>query len=174
MKIPIKNPLASVLKVSVAALCALLAGGFFSCSKRLDGEVPNKPCECPGNKPMNASHAKRKGDAYIFDGYPSDELREKLFSHYDLGKGEFVYYFVVERKYDFVWMVRYESSMFPDIIKVCNFPDFAKAWEIPEEGLKVNFAGSFHRTCEWMTLYVFEERELSFSTEIVLTQLKKK
>jgi len=63
--------------------------------------------------------------------------------------------------------------------RICNFPDFAKEWDIPEEGLKIYFEGSFYESCVRKPYDAYgvggdEDLWPFFSYDFVLTHLKRR
>ena len=185
---------------TLCAVCLLLAGFFYSCTNsselgiELGGEVPYQPCPCDEGKSMQAiltvdeSHKVLQVETYLFNGYPSDEVLKKAFPYkkplmlplsYPIYS--FTYFIIYDSKNDLYWF--YKSGVMSYATgRVCNFPDFAKEWDIPEEGLKIFFTGSLYNSCQTKSYYGLfgfygderDEIDINFSYNLVLTHLKRR
>ena len=192
-----KNPFERKQKGAMSALCVvclLLAGSLNSCGKKADlgGEVPYKPCTCDEGKSMqpilngDGDHGVMQIEAYLFNGYPSDEVLAKAFPEKDLKPLKppssypvffFLHFIVFDSENDYAW-IKTSGPMHASAVRICNFPDFAKEWDIPEEGLKVYFAGSFYESCEYKPYDAFgvgdEDLFIYFTSDFLLTHLKRR
>ena len=118
-------------------------------------------------------------EAYLFNGYPSDEVLLRAFPDKKKPLDWSVNYFIVfNSENDFAWIVEY-GAMSSACGRICNFPDFAKDWVIPEEGLKIYFAGSSYKSCENKPYDLFgdggdEDYWPFFNFNLVLTHLKRR
>ena len=195
MKTLKNNQFERMKKGAVATLCVLmLAGSLFSCKNASEDEeeLPFVSCPCYAGKPMVpwiTWEKKQKVieiDALLFKDY---------FSYWEYGRSEETPFpsccsLILESKINLVYLncFCFELDM-PSLSssKICNFPDFAKEWEIPDEGLLVHLAGKYYWNCEG-TSYMIHERttgdnpdnynyigevERSFAELIVLTHLKR-
>jgi hypothetical protein len=143
----------TVLKT--AAILLILAG-IFSCRKDKDKDqndsVPYMPCPCEGKEKVDLmatnaqlfkdsipSSIKNKYNTYVI--YHSDSDSATFYTHPDI----FVIY------------------------HICNFPDYAKKWDIPRQGCEIYLKGQIYRPC--YTLFHPMDRAYY---DIVLTTLKLK
>ena len=176
-----------VLKITAVML--VVAGCLFSCTKKSEagGEVPFKPCSCDEDNSMqpilygDGVHGVEKVETYLFSGFPSHELFTRAFPE-EIEPFSFRprYFIVFDRKNDLAWIAE-QAIMGSSSSRICNFPDFAKEWVIPEEGLKIYFAGSCYESCEDKEYYgrygYGDERDeigVLFHSDFVLTNLKRR
>ena len=107
--------------------------------------VPYKSCQCEEGKYMQPMQRGTPSvdwviqeEAYLF----KDALPEQLPSMYDDNDLSILKYCIIyDSKTNDVCM--YECGrMSTDMGRICNFPDFAKKWTIPEDGCKIYFEGT--------------------------------
>jgi len=144
------------------AIALLLAGSVFSCAKRGEssGEVPYKPCPCETN---DVSLGTIKGEARLFVDEQSSRNTEIIVYH------SYVYDYFSDRAYLKLKLnsLPFFSENLPDwsgVLDICNFPDFAKKWEI-SGGIDVYYEGIIYPHCE-----EFGCREFCYN--FILTKLK--
>jgi len=117
----------------------MLAGGVTSCKKEKNGNVPYKPCPCK-NKP--ASNSFSRGEAYLF----RDSVPRQIIFDIDPAVSGIIYYSETGEAY-----IGFRGFSVTDALLhtgfICNFPDFAKEWDIPENGLKIYFEGQAYTAC---------------------------
>ena len=126
----------------------MLAGGLPSCKdkEKLEGNVPFKLCPCEEEKPLAATtQLFSQGEAYLFrDSISWDQLdwsdpfRKVCWIVYNSETDE--------------TRINFENFALPVhgirvVGPICNFPDFAKKWDIPANGYKVYFEGKAYAPC---------------------------
>lgn len=79
---------------------------------------------------------------------------------------------LVDRQKDSYCFIRTAGLI--DISRICNFPNFASKWKIPENGCKVYFTGALYESCEYQ--YTPHDccgiEGLCFNYDFVLTSLE--
>ena len=137
-----------------AAMVLMLAGSFFSCLKKVEsdggGNVPYKPCDCSWiefGEPMKEKGYRKFKDVYLF----KDDVPEQMFTQmHELSKRKQISYIVFNSDTDHVGMDILPIQGSGNIIstgRICNFPDFAKEWTIPQNGVKVDVEGVTYEAC---------------------------
>ena len=152
-------------KVVAVALCVVLAGSFYSCEKRAEangGEVPFVSCPCENN---DEALGIIKGEARLFF--------DEVFWSAPMDSERIV-----------VWSA---TSEYPDLAKlalddprfrtpsgggvfvdICNFPDFAKEWNVPG-GVTVYYEGTLYPWCDILGILC---RGMGPCYSMILTKLK--
>ena len=177
-----KNPFATMQKVTVATLCVICMLFSWSCQSNMDGqpdiheidEVPYKPCPCGEEEPFYEKQFFSKGEVYLFkDSIPvqkDNQMSNKIHS----------------APFPMVCCIVYDSETDAASISIanscldrksgcimvrgliCNFPDFAKEWVIPENGCRVDIEGLIYSgSCEPHYAYYIP-------INCMLTKLKRK
>jgi hypothetical protein len=127
--------------LTFAAIVLLLAGSF-SCGKENNEDVLYAPCACD-DKPL-AELRLPSGEAYLFnDSIPNDmdfQIRDELY------QGHIVNWIVYDSETNKASLTVGEGAI-RNICEICNYPDFAKAWSIPQNGCKVYFEGITYEPC---------------------------
>ena len=131
---------------AVTTLCVvIMAGSFFSCTKRGEsdegGMVPFELCLSDERGSDELTNVI--GEAYLFNDSISDEIRNKLYKEVEiLGYAAWIVY-GGDIVYDIDNIATLYVSTQYDIgtYYICNYPDFAKQWEVPLTGQKVYFEG---------------------------------
>ena len=153
------NQFERMKKGTVATLCVLmLAGSFASCGKRGEsgGDVPYMPCPCE----FNVESVTIKGNARLRIGTTAHtSFWEECISWVSNDDGESAVLWLNPNISDWEVMA---------IVDICNFPDFAKQWSTPEEGIDVYYEGIMYPM--WCEEYRGGCRELCYS--MILTKLK--
>jgi hypothetical protein len=131
----------------ITAIVMMVAGSVSSCGKRSEagGEVPYKPCSCEEGKPSVGLFPT--GEAYLFKNYIPEQMANQISEELSDASHKvcwMVYY--SETDDVFMWIGNLNDFLFYHG-KICNFPDFAKKWAIPENGCKVDFEGLMYETC---------------------------
>ena len=176
-------------KVVAVALCVVLAGSFYSCGKRVEagGEVPFKACPCDEDKSMQLADWGDTPVEFYLEGYlfkdfrPENLILEPFVKHEDPLLTH-AYYIVYDSEKDMAcYSVEGGIPGTGSPLRICNFPYFAKEWNIPENGLKISFSGVFYFSCErkaymeccgsgdWSSQGGFY-----FAYDIILTNLKRR
>ncbi|MDR2066080.1 MAG: hypothetical protein LBP85_10300 [Prevotellaceae bacterium] len=132
-------------KILQTAALLLILAGMLACGKEeknTQGNVPYRPCDCD-DKPL-ANLDFPSGEAYLFnDSIPNDmdfQIRDEL------NQGHIVNWIVYDSETDKTSLTVGEGSI-RNICEICNYPDFAKAWSIPQNGYKVYFEGITYEPC---------------------------
>ena len=129
-----------------AAILLLVAGNLVSCTNRVETEVDYFPCFCSDENNESEELEHIKGTAYLFKGcvrlIPYDGTnRDKRLS---------IITFDPEEK---IACIYYNDPIGIGaggaINRICNFPDFAKEWNIPETGIIVNYEGYRYKACKY-------------------------
>jgi hypothetical protein len=107
-------------------------------------DVPYKPCPCEGKENINL---KIPENALLF--------KDSTYNN----KDSIAYYAIYNAG----------SSSGRIIVNICNFPDYAKKWDIPMQGCEIYLKGNLYSPCYEIPNY---GEELCF--DIVLTNLKLK
>jgi hypothetical protein len=122
--------------LSFAAILLIMASAF-TCGKEKEdnGSVPYAPCSC-NDKPL-AQLNFPSGEAYLFkDSIPNDmdfQIRSSYCIVFDSKKG--------------TAQLTIGRGDIGSICEICNYPDFAKVWDIPINGCKVYFEGITYEAC---------------------------
>ena len=110
-------------------------------SKGEGGKVPFKACPCE-NQPLTEVQFPLGIEAYLF----REPVTEQMLREPPLRKQWIV--FDSETGNAYLWIQSGIPGSVPGIGRICNFPDFAKEWDIPETGLKVYFEGLTYEICQ--------------------------
>ena len=122
----------------------------------LTGTVAYKRCPPQGLDPVMPLSGIQfpQGEAYLFKDSVSEEMITKLKNYWIM---------VFDSKTD---MAGFYTIKLPISGIICNFPDFAKAWDIPEDGCKVYFEGLTYQSSYGGITY-------GLQFDYVLTNLKR-
>ena len=140
--------------IKLVALIALLTGGFSSCTEKeeLGGDVPYKPCPCEKEMPLWEIQQFPRGEAYLFKDSIPIQMVNKINTEMYLDPFPKICWIVYDSEIDDA-CINIGNLFYPDggsissIGSICNFPDFAKEWIIPENGCKVNLEGIMYEPC---------------------------
>lgn len=125
------------------AIALLLLIGGLGCEKEIMNNVPYGVCPCSENEQL-ASLSFPKGEAYLFnDSLPIQRETQLLVDAYEGGTS---IWFVFNSKTNSANLYIAIGSIL-NICKICNYPDFAKEWNITKNGQKVYFEGITYQTC---------------------------
>jgi hypothetical protein len=119
------------------AIVLLALASTFTCWKEDNGHVPYKPCDCEKEK-MNIGLELFNGEAILFKDLPEEQHNEKIY-----GSGKRVIFYNSETDYTVLYV--YSNILYRAYI--CNFPNFAKVWNIPQDGKKVYYRGTMYHAC---------------------------
>jgi len=173
-----------LINIRHIAILLFLAGSFYACAEKTEaeckgGEVPYKPCEFDsGGKienPFDETGKLRLKEVYLFRGL-STQMYEKVL--YEMSKGLVVGYIVFNSEtgssnIHIIVPCNVNWTVF-GIGTICNFPDFAKKWNIPQNGIKVDIEGILYYAC-WggpCDIVNFGDGRVRFN--LMLTNLKRK
>jgi hypothetical protein len=124
----------NILKLTVILL---ILTSSFTCKKtepETDGIVPYAPCSCEDKE--QASLIFSPGEALLFkDSIPNDMAFQILS------------WIVFDSKTDTAILTIGGKGAIEHICEICNYPDFAKAWDIPINGCKIYFEGIAYAPC---------------------------
>jgi hypothetical protein len=119
-----------------------------SCSKEGSetGEVPYVPCPCEEEKEL-ASFSIPTGEAYLF----KDSIPQQIWFQINIKiseSNEVVKWIIFDTKTNrAVLQVGKTDTLLRKVCEICNYPDFAKEWDIPINGRKVYFEGITYQAC---------------------------
>ena len=131
------------------AIVLFFAGCFCFCAEKggeeplREGEVPYKPCPCEIGWILLEEEYVPK-EAYLFKDSIPKEIRRKLTSPEYLEIVSTSCWIVVNSELNSAWIeIRAPKSIYGWECngEICNFPDFAKEWDIPVEGCLVDIEG---------------------------------
>lgn len=134
--------------LKIVAIVLMLAGSFYSCKEReeSDGTVPYKPCSC--EKELFTGLKFSQGEAYLFRDYIPEKMTKQINDEIYSAPFPLVCWIVYYSETDVADIsFRSNSGGITYVGTICNFPDFAKEWIIPENGCKVNFEGRILESC---------------------------
>lgn len=113
----------------------LILAGILGCSKgkvRQGGYVPFQPCDCENPQ---TNFQDPRVEAYLF--------RDSILRQVNNPFGVWIVYNTETEEADILFAISGMVWTGP----ICNFPDFAKKWDIPQNGIKVYFEGRMYETC---------------------------
>jgi hypothetical protein len=153
--------------------CLFIAGllGFGGCASMnsdengdnyTGGAVPYAPCPC-GEEGDHQNHIT-KGEALLFVNSVPKQIDSDYFGEGREYRNYIVYYSEGDSAELYEFHDRYKV-----ICSICNFPSFAKKWNIPDSGVTVDYEGKYYDAC--YPIYGFA----NFSHySMILTELKLK
>ncbi|MCL2098748.1 MAG: hypothetical protein FWH23_08355 [Bacteroidales bacterium] len=160
-------------KVTVLVLCVMLAGSLYSCAEKAEtgGEVSYKPCPCEEGKEEALLY---KGEAYLVKDTLSIELLYTWLEEKNptLLNGIILFCIIFDSKTNSTCLYS-TGYMYVNMGRICNFPDFAKEWDIPKNGCKVYFEGIRSRSCEYVPQQCCGWNDFYFGFDFTLTNLKR-
>jgi hypothetical protein len=120
-----------------------------SCSKENieTGEVPYAPCPCEEEKELTNLKIP-DGEAFLFkDSIPQQilvQINNKISQ-----SNQAVKWIILDSKTNMANLhVSKTETLLRKACKICNYPDFAKEWDIPINGRKVFFSGIGYEACD--------------------------
>ena len=152
-------------RILITVVLLLLAATLSSCKKKDEkeeepgivdclpcgeagGEVPYKPCHCEEYpvKPAEGVTNFSQGEAYLFRaGSISEQMTNKMNAERDSSIVCMIIYYSMDSAIMYI-NGRETANQRGGI---CNFPDFAKEWDIPETGCKVDVEGMMYIDCHY-------------------------
>jgi len=149
----IKNPFERKQKGAVSALCVMfivLMVSLSSCVQKAVVEesdegvkVPYVPCTCEENPLAELQFSQL--EAYLLkDSIPKQidfEIRSELYE-----SSKEVCWIVFDSKTNNA-ILTVGGGAIRNICEICNFPDFVKEWNIPQNGCKIYFEGLTYQPC---------------------------
>ena len=130
------------------SILLILSGAFYSCTKNGKedgGEVPYISCPCD-EKPMSELQFPQ-GEAYLFKDFIPEQMNLKIQTELHKSSGT-VCWIVFDSKTN-IAKLSIGGGAILNVCEICNFPDFAKSWNIPLNGCKVYFEGVNYSPCEF-------------------------
>lgn len=164
-----------------ATILLILAQILFFCSEKeegLGGDVPYEPCPCDNGEAelMEQQYQIPEGAALLF----KDSIPEQMKYDYKI---LYRLYILFDSKTNNAHLIVRSGSGYPNRMGIiCNFPDFAKKWDIPENGCLVYIKGLNYQSCmpeeEITTDRPFEHYNPAFYVgndrfDYILSRLKK-
>lgn len=104
-------------------------------------EVPYTTCNCEDKK----FTGNTEGYAYLFRDSIPEKIEAELFQK-GVSSDKGSYWIVYYEKADSAVLYGFHSPL-NIVCEICNFPEFAKKWEIPETGKKVHYIGKCYEPC---------------------------
>jgi hypothetical protein len=126
----------------------LILTSSFTCEKtetEIDDIVPYAPCSCEDKEQANLIFSP--GEALLFKDYIPEQIQKEMHEElYQEGNKTGLKWIVYDSKTDTVCLYVGLSNMLC-IHEICNYPDFAKEWNIPQNGQKVYYDGIAYQPC---------------------------
>ncbi len=146
-------------KSALFVIIAILSLGT-GCEKN---NVPYGKCDClkMEKADLNLTNAKA---VLLIVSTDEEEMKLQLLSHDD--PIDIIY----NRQSDMAHII-YRAGCSVNICRICNFPDFAKKWNVSDKGQDVYFEGQTYLSCQEFTGHT---DGLRFYYDYVLTTLMKK
>ena len=124
----------------------LFAAGLFACGEKEKlGNVTKILCACDGTRTLASFKNFPQGEAYLFkDSIPQSmhiQMRDKI------NNGHTVSWIVFKDNEDDVYMDIEKTGEIRNVCRICNFPSFAREWNIPVTGRKVHYEGITYDAC---------------------------
>ncbi len=129
-----------ILKLCPVVLLFLFLGA--SCQNREIGEVPYALCPCNEEQEL-ANLEVPDGEAYLFN----DSIPEQVW--FQISKSnKMAKWIILDSKTNLavLYISKTETSL-RKVCKICNYPDFAKEWVIPQNGCMVYYKGIGYDAC---------------------------
>ena len=139
----------SILKHAVFLL--FLAGSFYSCAERAESsDVGDVPFElCLRDERGSDELIDVKGEAYLFCESIPDAIKAKLSQRYTAW---IVYGGDSEYEIGNIATLHLSSQYDIGTYYICNYPDFAKQWEVSLTGQKVYFEGKAYLLGQYLSV----------------------
>ena len=129
----------------ISAILLSLTFAFISCEaeeRKWEGNVPFKSCDSSNRKSFSGLNTLRLEDVYLFKDSVPEQILRQIDNEILSTPFSRVYRIVYCSETDgaTIWIGSYHSSGGIEIVQglICNFPDFAKKWDIPRSGIKVD------------------------------------
>jgi hypothetical protein len=133
-----------------SAILLVLVFGTFSCEKKFDGNVPYKTCLYEEKMSLMETQDFPRGKAYLFMDFIPEQMENQINNEILSAQFPKVCWIVYDSETDVAtfWIGKVHSSGGTELYggTICNFPDFAKKWDIPENGIKVDIQGVMYET----------------------------
>ena len=162
-----------ILKITaLSAILLSLAGVITTCDKEKTGNVPFKLCPCEKEMSLWELQHFPRGEAYLFkDSIPEqvmNQISDVIYSAPFPKICWIIYYSETDVASIYISNIFHpKDGNIMSIGLICNFPDFAKEWTIPENGIKVMIEGLMYNDCRNHYAYYVP-------FDYVLTNLKRK
>jgi hypothetical protein len=147
--------------LQIAAILLILAEMIIACGKeKEEGNVPYISCDCEQNRDkIDFGIELFNGEAILFKDLPPEQSNEKIHQ----SESRVILY---NTKTNTAVLYAHFEILFQ--CHICNFPDFAEEWNIPQKGQKVYYSGTMYHACN---PYGYTDRVY---TDMVLTTFKLK
>jgi hypothetical protein len=152
-----------VLKTATIILL-ILAGSLVSCRKeKEDGAVPYVACDSEEQNYITTANVE--GDAYLFNDSIPETMKIELQQKRDItGFVEWIIYVQNDNSAVLNILSKKEEST----NYICNYPEFAKQWKIPQTGLMVYYKGVTYELGRYLSVPSL------VSNDMILINLKNK
>jgi hypothetical protein len=118
----------------------------FSCKQNetemKGGVVPYAPCSCEKDETVYPI----SGDAILFNDSIPAQYGWEIWQELDQDHDKEINWIIYDSQTDRARVYRGRPPLF-GISEICNYPDFAKKWNIPLNGRLVYFEGTRHSSC---------------------------
>lgn len=142
----------------------LLIMGMGGCEENKEyNNVPYGACDCKEKKQSNLNFTKEKTILYIVSSQEESKLLNEINQH-----GGDYSYIIYNKETDKATMYHVVESVM-QVYRICNYPEFAKNWNISDKGQKVYFEGNTYVSCEELG-----GLNISYFDYILTTLIKKK
>jgi hypothetical protein len=132
-----------------AAIVLLLAGGF-SCGKEKENTPRYILCDKTGGNYIDTINLR--GNGYLFlNSIPASLENQKNLA--------FVVYFPEQDSA--VFKIAYSDAIYS--ADICNFPNYAKHWEIPLQGKAFLFKGEFYEEGRYLSVPAYVGGKIVFT-----------
>jgi hypothetical protein len=112
-----------------------------------DGNVPFAPCLCEGQEQQLAGIAISQSEAYLFKDSIPKQIEKNIQRDIHLPENkDGVKWIIYDSQTDIAYLYNGIHAIL-QICKICNYPDFAKKWDIPQNGQLVYFNGITYQAC---------------------------
>jgi hypothetical protein len=138
----------AIKNFKVASVLLILAGGLASCKEEKGDEfVPYAVCDYEGNYITAIDVA---GNAYLFNDSIPKAIEEELQQEGYKSFAAWIVYVLKDNSTTMKVISKLESKYEHSTSVICNYPDFAKQWEIPLNGQKVYYEGTAFETGRYL------------------------
>ncbi|MDR0419927.1 MAG: hypothetical protein LBH30_00520 [Prevotellaceae bacterium] len=128
--------------LKITAMLLLLAGMMISCGKEnednnKEDNMSDKPCECEKEK-IDFATELFNGEAILFKDLSEEQYSEKMHQ----SDNSVILY---DTKTNSAVLYAHSGILFQCYI--CNLSDFARTWDIAQDGQKVHYDGTMYHSC---------------------------
>jgi hypothetical protein len=111
------------------------------------GNVPYNPCLCEGQEQKLADIFISPDVVYLFKDSIPKQIEKNMYDNIYQPENEDGLKWIIYDSETDIAHIYHGIGVFMMIYKICNFPDFAKKWDIPQNGQLVYFKGITYQAC---------------------------